>query len=125
MVFKLGVISLDLQGHLAILTHYFKKQLSTSFLYIDLGRPMGVTHPQQALVFVHFALCQPSWVALFGLPGTGQLAACFPGRQAKLLACKWSTTHVTKMHIMKNVPMLQIIIILIINVGCISIDNAP
>ena len=47
----MGVIELDLQGHLAILTPNSKKWRLTLLLYTaDLGRPTGVKRPKRAPV---------------------------------------------------------------------------
>ena len=53
LVLKMSVIDLDLQGHLAISTQNFRKQNSTSLLYMDLGRPRGVTRPNMLLCFIY------------------------------------------------------------------------
>ena len=47
-----GVIDLDLQGHFLISNQDSKKQHSTSLLYIDLGRPRGITRPNVLLLLV-------------------------------------------------------------------------
>ena len=55
LALKMGVIDLDLQGHLAIILTQ-----ETAFLYTDLGWPRGTTRPKRALV--HF--CDP-WYSGF------------------------------------------------------------
>ena len=45
----MGLIDLDLQGHLAISTQNSKKQRATPLLYTGLGGPSGVTRPSVLL----------------------------------------------------------------------------
>ena len=52
LVLKMGVINLDVQGHLAISTQNSKKRHSTLLLDTDLGQPRGVARPKCALVAV-------------------------------------------------------------------------
>ena len=56
LVLKIGVIDLDLQGHLAILTQNSKKQHPTLLFYTDVGWPRGVTRPKCAH-FLLLSLC--------------------------------------------------------------------
>ena len=50
LVLKMGVIDIDLQGHLAIIST--KETTFDMLFYTDLGRPKGVTCPKRALVYV-------------------------------------------------------------------------
>ena len=48
----MGVIGLDLQDHLTILTKNSEKMPSMSLLYTDLGRPRSVTRPNVFLPLI-------------------------------------------------------------------------
>ena len=63
LVLKMGVIDLDLLGHLAILTQNFKKRCLVLFLSTDLEWPRGVACPKHALVYLHI-----SYFSLDGCP---------------------------------------------------------
>ena len=49
MVSKTGIIDHHFQGHLAISSHDLQKICSTSLLYTDLGRPVGIRRPNVLL----------------------------------------------------------------------------
>ena len=56
MVLSTGVIDLDLQGNLVILSQDSKKRRLTPLLYTDLGRPRDVKRPNVLLVIHKNAL---------------------------------------------------------------------
>ena len=91
LVLKMGVIDLDLQGHLAILIQNSRKQYSTFLLYTDLGQPRGVTRPNVLLfkitVQVVIMMNSLSWRLLH----FNEWIACYKNKEntkySVLLAC--------------------------------------